>query len=437
MTPRQPALCAAVLVAALLYLGTPGAAGAAAVIPEPGLEFFERGVAKYRAGDYASALYLFQAARAEGNRNPNLSYDIALTLYRLGRDDEARAAFENLAFEPGFESIAEYHLGLLAARAGDRDAAATSLRRTAEGSEHAPLRQLAVAALAQLGGLLPRASTAVYAALGAGYDSNAGYQPDDLQDVADSAAGFVEGVGVVDRPIGSGYYVLGSVFAREYTDATAQDYSQQSGQLALRGETGGRRWQASLTGRLETTFLGGESLHDAGTLALEGRRAAGPGYLIARMAATRFAAGDVYAELEGWRHRAGLEFATSHGAVGYELEVNERADLDEGQEFASRSPVRHQVSLRRNRPVSGRLSLELRGRYRYSNYGDADRFFADGALQELRRKDSLAEVQLGARWRLARQWSLLMEARYARNSSTIDSYAYGRTSGLVSFEMTL
>jgi hypothetical protein len=422
------------LLAAALLLGAPVQA---ATVPEPGLEFFQRGVAQYRAGDYASALYLFQLARAEGSRNPNLHYDIALALYQLGRDAEARAAFENLYFEPGFESIAEYHLGLLAARAGDRDAAVASLRRTATGSEHLPLRQLAVAALTQLDDLIPRPATAAYAAIGAGYDSNAGYQPDELQEVADSAAGFVEGVGVIDEPLARDLYLLGSVFAREYTDPVAEPYSQQSGQLALRGETGGRDWRASLTGRAEAAWLGGEPLHHAATLAVEGRRTAGPGILTGRAASTRFNAGDVFEELQGSRHRAGVEFTLNRIAVGYELERNQRADLVDGAEFASRSPVRHQVAVRSSRPLSGRLSLEWRARYRYSHYRDEDRYVADGALQEERRKDTLAEAQLGGRWRLARHWSVLAEGRYARNRSTIPGYGYGRASGVLSVELAL
>jgi hypothetical protein len=423
--------------AALALAVLAGAPAQAEPAPEPGLEYFERGVAQYRSGDYASALYLFQRARAEGNRNPNLSFDIALTLYQLRRDDEARRAFENLSFEPGYESFAEYHLGLLAVRAGDRELAAASLRRTATGAQHAPLRQLAGATLAELDGLLPRSRLAAYASLGAGYDTNAGYQPDELQEVAGTEASFVEGVGAIDRPLGRGQYLLGSVFAREYTDAAGEEFSQQTGQVALRGETGGRAWRASLTGRVEAAWLGGESLHQATTLAAEGRRVAGPGALIGRLAATYYDAGEVFAELHGWRQRAGLEFVLGNMAYGYELERNERADLQDEPEFASRSPVRHQVSLRSQRPLSARLGLEWGVRYRYSHYRDDDRFVADGALQQERRKDTLAEAQLGTRWRLARHWSLLAEGRYAANRSTIPGYEYDRASGLFSVEMSL
>jgi tetratricopeptide (TPR) repeat protein len=418
------------LLAAALLLGAPTRLPAAE-IPEPGLDYFSRGVAQYRSGDYPSALYLFQLARSAGNRSPNLSYDIALTLYQLGRDDEARAAFEHLSFQPGYEAIAEYHLGLIATRAGDREAAASSLRRTAEGTKHAHLRQLAAAALAGLDTLLPRAATALYASAGAGFDSNAGYQSDDLQDTADSADSFFEGIGVIDHPFGNGRYVMGSVYARQYADFG--DYSQQTGQVALRSQVGGHDWQASITGGLEASFLGGESLHNAASVAGEAERVAGPGYLIARLGVTRLAAGQVYPELEGWRQRAGVEYALSRVAVGYEIERNDRDDLREDGDFASRSPLRHQVAVRSHRPVTGRLTLEWRARYRISAYADADR--VDGATE--RRRDTLAETQLGGRWRLSKAWSVLTEARYTRNDSNIGGYEYDRVSGGVNVEMTM
>ena len=417
-------------VAAALLLASCGFARAA-VVPEPGLDYFERGVLQYRSGDYAAALYLFQLARAEGNRNPNLSFDIALTLYQLGRDDEARRAFENLSFEPGYESIAEYHLGLIAVRTGDRDQAVSSLRRTATVAEHAPLRQLAEAALIRMDGLLPRPSVDAYASLGAGYDSNAGYQSDDLQEQSDSADSFYEGVGVLDYPLAGNVFLLGSLYAREYADAG--EYSQQTGQVAVRTLATGRLWQASLTGRAETSYFGGEPLHNAAALVVEGRRQAGPGALIARASSTRFLAGDLHPELDGWRHRVGVDYAIARTTVGYQVEANERADLSREGEFASRSPTRHQLALQSSRPLSARLTLEGRARYRYSHYGEEDRF---GEVA-IRRKDSLAEAGLAGRWRLSKALSVLVEGRYTRNSSSLDHYEYKRGSGIVSFEWAM
>jgi tetratricopeptide (TPR) repeat protein len=418
----------AVLAMGLLSLAIPARG---AIVPEPGLDYFERGVLQYRAGDYASALYLFQLARAQGNRNPNLSFDIALTLYQLGRDDEARRAFENLYFEPGYESIAEYHLGLIAVRTGDRDAAMTSLRRTATGAEHAPLRRLAEAALTRLDGLLPRPSIDAYASLGAGFDTNAGYQSDDLQEQSDSADSYYEAVGVLDYPLSGGLFLLGGLHVRQYADFA--DYSQQTGHVAVGTETGGRHWRASLTGRAEASFFGGELLHNAGMIIVQGRRRAGPGTFIARASSARFVADNLYPELDGWRHRVGLDFTLSRATVGYQIDVNDRADLRSEDEFRSRSPTRHQITLRTRHPLASRLTLEWRARYRYSHYGQDDRF----GDTRVRRKDSLAETGLEGRWRLSKGMNLLTEARYTRNSSSLDHYEYKRGAGLVSLEWAM
>jgi hypothetical protein len=417
----------AVLTAAAL-LAPPAQA---AVIPEPGADYFERGIAQYRAGDYASALYLFQAARSSGNRNPNLRYDIALTLFQLGRDAEARREFEALYFEPGYESIADYHLGLIAARAGDRESATATLRRTAQGAPLEPLRQLAAAALVHVEGAMPPETFAAYGSLGGGYDSNAGYQSDDVQEVSDSADSFYEGIGVVDYPLGRGQFLMGNLYAREYADLP--DYSQQTAQAGWRVVAGAEGWVGTLAARVETSRFGGESLHDAGMLAVEGRRGMGPGYITVRVSSARFAAGDLFPELDGWRHRLGAEYATWRGAIGYELELNNRADLEEEAAFASRSPTRHALSARTSRALGGNVSLEWRGRYRYSSYGDADRF---GGFEK-KRADSLAEIAFATRWRVTPLWSLLAEARYARNGSSLDHYEYARGSGLLGLEVTM
>jgi hypothetical protein len=429
---RKSARAGAIGLVVLLLLSSHAPAHAQTVIPEPGLAQFQRGVAQYRSGDYASALYLFLMARAAGNRNPNLSYDIALTLYQLGRDEEARHAFEDLAFVKGYEDIAEYHLGLLAARAGNREAATSSLRRTAERTDFEPLRRLAAASLARLDGLLPSATAAAYAAIGSGFDSNAGYQTDELQQLTDSADAFAEGIGAVDVPLGNGLSALASVYAREYREF--EDYSQQTGQLALRAQTGGLDWQAGITTRAEASWLGGERLHESATVGIEGRRALRSVTLIGHLASTRFVAEQLYPELDGWRHRAGVEFAGLRGAFGYDFELNERADLEDGALFASRSPLRHQLTARTSRSVADRVTLEWRARYRYSLYADADRF-AGGVEQ--RRKDTLAEAGLGARWRLSRLWSVLTELRYGRNTSTLEHYEYRRGAGVVSVEFSL
>jgi hypothetical protein len=430
---RWARACAALFMAGALLFSLPAGAqaGADPAVPPPGLDVFYRGVAQYRNGNYASALYLFQMARAAGNPSPNLTYNIALTLYQLGRDDEAERAFEDLSYEPGYRDIAEYHLGLIAVRTGNREAAASSLRRAAEDSDQEPLRRLAAAALAGLDGVLPRPDPAVYLSLGAGYDTNAGYQSDELQELSDTAGSFMEGIAALDQPLDGGVFAMGTVYAREY-EAFAE-HSQQAAQLALRLQRGGMNWQAAVTARGEGTWLGGEALHEAGTLALEGRRAAGSGHWTLRAASTRFTAKDIYAELEGWRHRAGIEYAASRAALGYEFEVNERADLEADSTFASRSPLRHTVSARTARALAERTTLEWRGRWRYSHYADPDRF--NGT--EERRRDTLLEAGLGARWRLSRLWSVLLEARYGRNRSSLDHYGYRRGSGVFSVEMVL
>jgi tetratricopeptide (TPR) repeat protein len=85
---------------------------------------WEDGKLAFQEGDYTLALKHFEAARDSGVSGPAVHYNIAVAQYRLRRYPDARRSFELIDRRyPEMQSLAQYNLGLVAAKEGrNRDA---------------------------------------------------------------------------------------------------------------------------------------------------------------------------------------------------------------------------------------------------------------------------------------------------------------------------
>src|SRR5207253_10419661 len=115
----------------------------------------ERGIAAFRAGDYAVALQLFLDARAAGLDTPGLRYDLGATYYRLGRYAEAEREVQALVPDPQWAPLADYNLGLTAQRAGRPQRAIEYFERAYRTATDPHLRRRAATALDPLPGAPP------------------------------------------------------------------------------------------------------------------------------------------------------------------------------------------------------------------------------------------------------------------------------------------
>lgn len=400
---------------------------------------FDNGVVQYRARHYAEALAAFEAADAAGMSSPNLRFNLGLSQYQLGHLDQARAQFEILRAMPDYKSIADYHLGLIAARSGDRSAALRLLQGVEASAPTPQLRNLAGTALGRL--RAPMASVAVssaYLSAGGGYDSN----PVLIADDSNLGGGdpFAELLGVLSYPLlngaGSALLVEATGYAREYADQS--DFSQEAALLGLRYEHAVGGGQLAISGQGEAAFIGGDAFQTGGGLAAEWRRS-GPGAgLRIQLQGTRLGGGSGYSYLDGWRHRALVEYAPKLGAgrltLGYDVEYNDRRDLVDGSDFYSRSPLRQRIGIRWSLPLASRLSLDVDARYRDSRYRSRDRYLDNGSPVLKRRKEQLAEAGLSLRYRVSDDWSLLAQYQFQHNNANIAVYDYDRHTVLVTAE---
>jgi tetratricopeptide (TPR) repeat protein len=414
------------LKAALMCLAA--AMPAARAADAPGMPDFEAGVASYRSGDYAQALAAFLAARAAGLDIANLHVDLGLTYYKLGRYAEARSAFERVRQFPDYVAIADFHLGLIAARLGE-DARAAELWRSVERGPEGPARDRADIALDRLGRVPPPSA---YLLLAAGRDSNPALLDESIQPAGGSESTDVELFGAFDYPLAgdatAATVVRAGGYLRDYFADNGLDQRGLFAGVSRERVTASRRREFFLDA--SATYLDGERFVDTFTAGVQGipaRRASG---LALRGQLSRLAAAGSYRHLEGWRLRAETELTGKPGPArmraGYQFEINDRADLEAGNEFFSHSPLRHRLTLALDHPVAERWLLHWSLRYRDSRYRDPNRVMEGATLREERRVEELVQAGLQLRRWLGAASNWLLEYQYSHNASTTDAFDYQR-----------
>jgi tetratricopeptide (TPR) repeat protein len=132
---------------------------------------FDRANAAFRSGDYEAALADYNEALAGGKDNARLFYNMGLAHYRLGQYSQAQWAFMEAQKDDRMAALAQYQLGVLANREGDKDSAERWFKRSLNNADSPKLRLLSVRALEKIGAAQPRFESAF--AAGLGHDSNA------------------------------------------------------------------------------------------------------------------------------------------------------------------------------------------------------------------------------------------------------------------------
>jgi hypothetical protein len=189
-------------------------------------------------------------------------------------------------------------------------------------------------------------------------------------------------------------------------------------------------------------YVGSERLEQASVVDLQVRsRLDAGGDLRGRYQLARIDGGGGFDYLDGWQHRftadAGFASVPADARVGYQLELNNRRDLQQGGEFFSHSPTRHLLFATAILPKVGGWWTDVRGEYRISRYNDAYRLNG-GSLEVARDDDRYGVVMRAYRnRRLTALWRVFIDYSYYRNESTINTYDYIRYQLLVGIEAAL
>ena len=152
-------------------------AGMAMASSEAADAAFEKGNEAFRNGSYVTALASYNDALVNGKNTPRLHYNMGLAHFRLEQYAEARQAFTESAKDERTAALSYYHLGVLAHKAGDNDAAASWFNMTRRSTDSERLRDMSIEALGTIGA--PPMLFDIMLSAGFGNDSNAFRAPNE------------------------------------------------------------------------------------------------------------------------------------------------------------------------------------------------------------------------------------------------------------------
>jgi len=421
-----------VLVSLVLCVVTGRAARAAT----PGAQAFEQGVQAFRAGNYQGALQSFLDARQAGLDTPGLRYDLGATYYRLGRYAEAEREFQALARDPRWAPLAHYNLGLTAQRMAREPQATEHFEQAHRTTTDPNLRALAATALERLARAAPRTSALV--SLAGGYDSNVTLSQDAATvGASHQSDSFVETLAAVSRRLtestAGSWVAHGGLVVRKYRDLDQFDLAGLRAGLSYETDSG--RLQTSVGGYFDTVYIGGDRLERIAMVDAQARGRLDAGReLRGRYQLGRIAGGGGFEYLGGWQQRLSADaLGSAFVRVGYQLELNNRRDLQQQADFFSASPTRHSLFATVALRELGGWQPEARGEYRVSRYNDPDR---QNGL-EVTRNDHRYGFALRASRPLSAPWRAFVDTSYYRDESNLDTYDYSRYQLMVGIEAVL
>lgn len=436
---RLRASIRAIGAALLLCVLAPAPAAAAF----PGERHFNGALTSFNAGDFAAALQGFLEARRAGLDTPGLRFNLGATYYRLHRYAEAQREFEALARDSRWAPLALYNLGLTAMRLGDSGQARAYFDRAQRTTADPNLRALAGVALERLGRatLPPRTGTLI--SLAGGYDSNPALFTDNT--TAGSRAGgdyFVEALAVSTRSLSGnaalGWNAHGAAVLRKYLDQGEFDLQGLRAGISRDTDSGGTQFSAG--GNYSLIYFDGDLLEQAAELDLQARTRLDAGRdLRGRYELARIDGGSDYRHLDGWQQRlsvdVGFAWQRALWRAGYQLDIEDRRDLQRGVEFLSFSPKRHLLFAAAQLPDVAGWRAEARAEYRASRYRDPYRL--DDGSRVLARRDDRHGLALRASRDAGAGRRAFVDYSYYRSDSSIDDYDYRRSQLMLGIEIAL
>lgn len=409
----------------------------------PGEQDFNRALASFNAGDFAAALQGFQAARRAGLDTPGLRFNLGATYYRLRRYAEAQGEFEALARDPRWAALAHYNLGLTAMRLGDTEAASAHFDQAHRTTADPNLRALAGVALERLGRASLPPLTGTLISLAGGYDSNPALFTDNTP--AGRRAGgdyFAEALAVATRNLSGdaalGWNAHGALVLRKHLDQGEFDLQGLRAGISRDSDSG--RTQFSVGGDYSLIYFDGDLLEQAAALDVRARTRLDAGRdLRGRYELARIDGGSDYRHLDGWQQRlsadAGFAWRRALWRAGYQLEIEDRRDLRQGNVFLSYSPRRHTLFATAELPNLAGWRAEVRAEYRASRYRDPYRL--DDGSRVVERKDDRYGLALRASRGVGAGRRAFVDYSYYRSDSSIDDYDYRRSQLMLGIEIAL
>jgi hypothetical protein len=314
--------------------------------------------------------------------------------------------------------LAEYNLGLIAQKLGDGKAAKKYFGRVSAGKDK-KLRMLARRRLQVLA--VEQQRWRFYAGANFGYDDNITAAPSGT--AQDESASFydlfVSGDSVVGGRRKQGWIADASYFRIDYFDDDL--YDEYIYGVGMRRENQFRSWDMRTHLGIKRSNYAGADFQSVVRLDVRSQRSLSRNQrLILRYIYEDINSDDPgYNYLQGWRQKARIEYRnyqTTHTAQAYyELELNDREDINLATFAASYSPTRHTLRGKYTHRLVGDWQVAADISYRVSDYP---------ATFSQQRDDNRWRLILDTDYRLDETSKLRLRWQYTANSSTVEAYDY-------------
>lgn len=417
---------------------------------------FAQGNQAFKAGDYDNAIIHFDAAftraSATGSPSATLTYNRAVTLYRLKRYTEASDAF-SLLLVPGDPSpeqqqwadLARYNLGLIARDTGDFINARKWFEQLQKPNTNPRLQTLVETQLASLkpaitassslaGRRAAPAKSSVLLSLGLISDDNASGLADELASRLSSAEdtyvnALAYGHYYVDGSRGRGTKAYGLAQVRRYQDFDSFD-SQVVG-VGINYETTPSRWTFEAGGRLLQTHVDGRRLSDQYSLITRAATRANEGVLELTHSSSYVDASTYYRYIGGWQHQVKaawhrrLNNITITPALSWE--TNSRRDRQFGEQFYSYSPTITAASIALRWDASAQWRVYSQLERSHADYDGSNRHRdLGGAEKNQQRSYQRTQALVGAGYRFADRWQLKGEYIHTDSNDNFQLYSFDK-----------
>lgn len=414
------------------------------------------GISAFNEGRYQEALVVFEQQEREGESTDALQYNIAVSLYRLQRYDEAKTRFLSLVDKAQWHVLVQYNLGLLAQAQGEHEEALRLFRAGAQQQENERVASLAQAKVTQIE-TAPLAASPVVAApqvepkrfsgvisLSGGDDSNATSLANDLLETKSNAGDsfheiLLYGQYQLSGTARNGLNVYGLGFDRAFNEFSRLDSRVIGGGLGYLKPLGKFQFETGL--RFTRTSLDSEDVADQTQFSLGVSRQWSFGTLNLDLRASRFDAAAPYSQIDGDQQQAEFGWRRSFGdftfKTRYRYEENQRQNLQRGGAYASYSPTRNALLAQMRWQASTKLSTGLSAEYIESRYDGVNRLRdVDGTIKQAQREGEQLKLNADIAYRLSPNWLLRAQYQLTDQSDNFDIYQYDkhRVFGSIEFQ---
>jgi len=383
------------------------------VLAAPADTDFANGIKAFKSGKYQQAITMFEKARQAGNHSSALYYNLGASYYKTQQYAKSEQAFRRLLADAKFKQLAQYNIGLIKQKQGDRSSANNWYQQAISTDSDPKITTLAENMLEKNRSRSGKHGASGLLSLAVGHDSNVTLAS--TGSPTQQSDSYTELFGYISLPAGP-VNLNASLFRLDYANVNSADFMQLRAGIQYPFNAMGWIWQPGVFYARDT--LAGNDFLTLSDIELKGSKSLHSGRLDVRLRYSDIQADNaVYNYLQGNREQFRADYlrATTLGymRLRYELELNDRQNLP----TANYSPTRNSVQLRLQQIMGQQWHTSEELSWRNSHYGEAV-----GVVRD----DTRYELRLKAYRQFARAWRAGMSYRYSDNRSNLAAETYTR-----------